>query len=163
MASLANGSKISVNYGAGDSGSRPLHGKAIRIGNSTGNTLFLPDNSAAEKASMYNNFPKTGITGDKGEYLYNDGSTDYVVSLTVSLGGEGYCYSPSAPGAGAPPSCPAGWTDAGAIYGQGNPNTYSGDGTIRFGDVGWNFYQSQAYGCSGGYVFGMGVRRCYAP
>src|SRR5210317_1340983 len=77
MASLANGSSMLVRYGPGGDGNRPERLRWMIIYNSSGSTMFIPENSAAERSAMwsyfpyrYNPDPAYGVTSTKK--LYNN-------------------------------------------------------------------------------------------
>jgi len=112
------------------------HNRGMKITNNTGKDLFLPDNSEAERNSVYRVGPgsrETGAWVDSSGRLRRD---------QVAIGN--YCWSGYPNEAQpTPPSCPSGYTDGGVCatnaampdYGNG-PKTYRPpyDGTVPVAD-----------------------------
>lgn len=163
MARLNNGNGLyGQDYGPGGDVNRPIINRFISIYNATGADMFIPDNSAAERVSVYNyvgNVP--GVTAKKGRYW----ASPYLYQSTAIMGipGGSPCWSPRTPGAiyRTPAGCPSGFNDIGVTNQQNvNPNTYRYDGTVRHGTLAWEFYQVLAYGCPTPFVANISVRRC---
>jgi len=105
------------------------HNRGMTINNQTGKDLFLPDNTEAERNSVYRAGPGSRETGnwvDSGGYLRRD-------QVAVGI----YCWSGpnfnfAADPQPTPPECPSGYYNAGVyatnaampVYGDGLAKTY---------------------------------------
>lgn len=156
---LANGATLAGRYGDGGDSSRPDAGKWVWLYNSSGYTMFIPENTAAERDSVYNNFPYRDV--NYSDFLYTIAGQNRYVRLNTAIG-TGPCWSPYFGGTyGTTASCPAGYTDlTGQANAEGNPLDYSGAAGIPTNTV-WDFYWDNDYGCPSGYVAGVSSRRCY--
>lgn len=150
-------------WGPGDDGCRPLHGRAFKARNGY-TDLWLGDATAGEKNSVYSSFNgKFGIDTWYGNYVYVvSGQTRlYIGVVTTSPA----CYSASPPAAPTPGDCPAGWTAQATVLSQnGNPNDYCGNSTVNStttASAQWTGYQQVGYGCPSGFIINFKVRRCY--
>jgi hypothetical protein len=94
------------------------HNRGIKIYNTTGKDLFLPDNSTGEKNAVFNYVPGTVYRGnwvDSQGCLRRD---------QIAFGN--YCWN-GVPGGSdprpTPPACPSGYTDGG-VYATYGPMVY---------------------------------------
>jgi len=161
MAVLSNGQYVLGSFGPGDDGCRPLHGRSFKGRNVTGQTLFVPENSAGEKHSVYNTWGgKGGIETWYGNYEFVVSSVNrlYIGVVTTSPA----CYSSSPPAAPTPGDCPGGWTAQATVLSQnGNPNDLCGNATVNNNSAQWTGYQQVGYGCPSGFIINFRVRRCF--
>lgn len=174
MAVFNNGSTGIYDYGPGDSPRRPHYNRYIKITNSTGYNMFLPDNSAGEKQSVFNNILSVpGVSGRGPGNHYYSGSYVY---QNPSVIGNGPCWCPNAGGSyNNPAGCPSGFTqEIAAVDATGNPNSQSGVANINhptaitdgYGNVSgynnglWVAFQALNYGCPSGCVGRFRTRIC---
>ena len=175
MAVFNNGATNIYDYGPGDSPRRPHFNRYIKITNSTGLAMFLPDNSAAEKASVFNNI--LGVPGVSGRGPGNQYFSGNFVYQNQSRIGNGPCWCPNFPGSYIDPGgCPSGFTQEGTLFNvAGNPNTQDGVANINhptpitdgygnptgsYNNALWAAFQALNYGCSPGCVGGFRTRLC---
>jgi len=147
-----------VRYGPGGDGNRPERLRWMIIYNSSGSTMFIPENSAAERSAMwsyfpyrYNPDPAYGVTSTKK--LYNN----------VAQIGNGPCWNNSSNSANykTPGGCPSGYTDEGvANFNNLRPNYENGRTGVNHGDGAWMFYFDKDYGCSGTTYMKASIRYC---
>jgi hypothetical protein len=155
---LASGSSILGRYGGGGDANRPERLRWLILYNNSGSTMFIPENTAAERVSVYNNFPNKesldpayGVTANRK--LYNN---------TATLG-NGPCWNNNSNSANylTPAACPAGWTDEGVVNQNSvNPNNQNGVTGVLHNNVGWMFYFERDYGCNSTSFAKVSVRRC---
>lgn len=157
---ISNGTSLLSRYGPGDSGSYPESGRWMIVVNNSGYTMFLPENSAGERNSIYSGFPNRIVGGHYGtaSRLYNN---------TARIG-NGPCWS--GPGNTGnyndPPGCPGGYTDAGFADGSvstpgENPISYNGAGGVPHGNPFWMSWYALGYGCPGNFPYAKWrVRYC---
>jgi hypothetical protein len=164
MIQLQQSLAISGEWGPGDDGCRPLHGKYWRARNAYSVAIGAPNGSAGEKHSTYFAWNgKFGIDTWYGNYVYVvSGQTRlYIGVVTTSPA----CYSASPPAAPTPGACPSGWTEQATVLSQnGNPNIYCGNSTVNStttASAQWTGYQQVGYGCPDGFIINFRVRRCY--
>lgn len=158
---INNGTSILSKYGPGDSGSYPERGRWMIVVNNSGYTMFLPENTAGERNSIYSGFPNKIVGGHYGivSKLYNN---------TARIG-NGVCWS----GAGNtgnyndPPGCPSGWTTEGLVQdsvtdpANQNPNSLSGRAGSPHENVFWMAWYALGYGCPGSHPYAKwSVRYC---
>lgn len=156
---LANGGEILGRYGDGGDGNRPERLRWVILYNNSGSTMFIPENTSAERDSVYNNFPNKhkpdpayGVTGNKR--LYNN----------TAIMGNGPCWNNHSNNANykTPSACPSGYTDEGVVnQNSTQPNNENGVTGVLHGDIPWMFYFEKDYGCSGNTLAKISVRRCY--
>lgn len=156
---LANGGEILGRYGDGGDAQRPERLRWVIIYNNSGSTMFIPENTSAERDSVYNNFPNKhkpdpayGVTGNKR--LYNN----------TAIMGNGPCWNNHSNNANykTPAACPSGYTDEGVVnQNSTQPNLENGVTGVLHGDIPWMFYFEKEYGCSGNTYAKISVRRCY--
>lgn len=152
---IANGATILGRYGPGGNSGRPELNRWVYLYNSSGATMFIPENSAAEREAVYNNFPYRYTGG----YGVTGTSRFYVNKVTNATGP---CWSPYFAGSYITPAgCDSGYTDGGVVNGTGNAIDYNGTPGILHGTIPWMFYFVAAYGCPSGFVAGYSVRYCY--
>lgn len=157
---LVNGDSILGRYGTGNDSRSPEDGRWLILYNNTGKTMFIPENSAAEREAVYNHFPYAhrpdsgrgyGITSTKK--LYNN----------TSGHGTGPCWSPHSNSAQytTPGGCPSGYTDEGVANGNNlNAILSNGQTGVNHGNVQWMFYLDQRYGCPTGFFAKYSIRYC---
>ena len=156
---LNNGTSTAVlDWGPGGDTRRPQMNRYMKLTNSTGKDMFLPENSAAEKLAVYNSLSVSGVTKLKGQYYV--GSTLYNNTAAI---GTGPCWFGNSNSAAYvdPPACPSGFTtgttaDANNV----NANDYIGNTSILHGNVSWMSFQYLNYGCSSGVYAKFRVRYC---
>jgi hypothetical protein len=146
---ISNGTSLLNRYGPGDSNSYPERGRWMIVVNNSGLTMFLPENSQAERTAIYNNFPNRIVGGHYGiaSRLYNN----------TARVGNGACWT--GPGNTGnyndPPGCPGGWTDAGTVEGSvtdpgnQNPNSLVGRAGNPHANPFWMAWYALGYGCPG--------------
>ena len=121
------------------------HNRGMKITNTIDKDLFLPDNTEAERNSVYRAGPATRITGN-----WIDGGAGGAYRLRRDQVAVGiYCWSGpnfdfAADPQPTPPACPSGYSDAGVyatnaampVYGDGLAKTYRSpyDGTVPVTD-----------------------------
>ena len=158
---VTNGTTSSLlDWGPGGASNIPFSNTYMKIANSTGYDLFLPDNSTAEKQAVFNNFSVPNATKYVGQY----GDSGILYNNTANITSVGPCWTPFIPGYvpyPTSPSCPSGYTDAGDQYANGNPNNYEAYPSILPSDLLWQAYQYLQYGCPSGYNSRFSVRQCY--
>lgn len=159
MATLANGASRIARYGPGGQSDRPEYNRWVYLTNPSGLTMFLPENSEAERNAIYNNFPyKTqyvrgyGTTGTGGVRLWQNSNAI----------GTGPCWSTFFGGTYATPAaCASGFTQEGSVVNAyTNPLSYTGL-TTQHTNVGWQFYLQYRYGCPDTFRMGASTRYCY--
>jgi hypothetical protein len=151
MARLNNGeADIVRSWGPGyndgpDSYAAPTwyHNRGMKITNTTGKDLFLPDNAEAERNSVYRAGPGSRQTGN---WVDNAGRLrrDQVATGIYCWSGPNFDFG--ADPQPTPPACPSGYSDGGIyatqgpmpIYGDGLGKTYRPpyDGTVPVTDWG---------------------------
>jgi hypothetical protein len=139
----------------------------MKVSNSAGADLFLPDATAAERLSVYNNLNRPNITVFKGQY-----HIDSQLYRNTAIIGTGPCWFGNSDSAtyNTPAACPAGWTEGTpGLFGSTlyvseenniNPNDYVNDGTIRHKNVSWMSFQVLDYGCPTNAYAKLSVRYC---
>lgn len=156
---LGSGSSLLGRYGDGGDGNRPERLRWVILFNNSGSTMFIPENTAAERDAVYNNFPNKykpdpayGVTGNRR--LYNN---------TAAIG-NGPCWNNNSFSANynTPAGCPSGYTNEGVVNQDNvNPNSQNGVTGIFHNSGVWMFYFEKDYGCSSGSFAKVSVRRCY--
>jgi len=132
---LNNGSSTSIlNWGPGYNDG-PItyaaptwyHNRGIKITNNSGKDVFLPENSTAEKNSVYRAVPFTSETGNYYTYLVSRSQVNPTLRKDVVAVGA-YCWngppSTAVDPIPVPGSCPEGYID---IY----PSTYKTYGPLN--------------------------------
>lgn len=161
---LVNGDTILGRYGSGNDSRSPELGRWLILYNNTGKTMFIPENSAAERESVYENFPYA-YRADSGGRGYGVTSTKKLYNNVCTNGlqnGSG-CSHPHTnqqvfvtPGA-----CPSGYTDEGILYvHNANALNQNGQTGVKHGNVEWMFYIDQLYGCPSPFLAKYAARQC---
>jgi len=126
----------------------PLLNKAALITNNrTDYDLFIPTNTAEEKAAFYNYIGQTSdVEVLYGQYIYNN----YLWNNTASIGTGGPCWNGTPGGSYAdPPSVPAGFSEDSVVNAACQPYLWSGEpATVHQSDVGWMFFMTMHWGCA---------------
>ena len=149
-----------LDWGPAGDGTRPHANRYMKVVNASGKDLFLPENTAAEKNSVFNYLSASGVTVKRGQYFV--GSTLYNNKAEI---GTGPCWIGNSNSAAynAPPACDAGWTTGSLVSANNvNPNTYNGNASILHGTAAWMFYQVYGWGCGSGAIAKVQVRYCTA-
>ena len=156
-----------------------LSGISCQFENRSGNTLFIPANSAAEKQSVYANLSSvSGITMYRGHFHYPQDLSGtpkmYLVKSNMTNTHNGLCYSSSNfTGSTAPPDCDSGYTSEADSFGSvvinsalfGTTMTTNYYGTSN--QLGWawlihSMSTSGVYCANASYPYGsVRVRLCY--
>lgn len=159
MARVNNGTTSDVlDWGPGGYTRIPNRSRYMKVSNSAGADLFLPDATAAERLSVYNNLNRPSITVFKGQYY--SGSTLYRNTGAIGTGPCWYGGSYSAT-YNTPAACASGYSDGGVNNEDNvNPNNYVNDGTIRHTNAAWMFFQIFDYGCPPDATAKISVRYC---
>ncbi len=101
-----------------------LTGISCQFENRSGNTLFIPANSAAEKQSVYANLGSvSGITMYRGHYHYPQDLSGtpkmYLIKSNMTNTHGGLCFTSSNyNGSTAPPDCDSGYTSESDSFGS---------------------------------------------
>lgn len=168
-----------ANYGDGGVDfNRPVLGRwcLFRISAPGALDSFIPQNSAAERDSVYNTAagPNSWLSwiGQYGAIVGTPPAGGDLYRLYNNVGniGNGPCWV----GNGAfnsgnyitPPACPGSFpASEGVFNGIGNPLDYTQDATIKNSNdtasVLWCFWQTYDYGCGAGNTGKFSVRKCY--
>lgn len=159
MATLSSGQTKLGRYGDGGDGNRPERSRWVILRNNTGSTMFIPENTSAERESVYAKWPSRysadpayGVTGNKRFYS------------NTAVMGNGPCWNNHSNSANykTPSGCPSGYTDEGVVnQNSTRPNLENGVTGVLHGDIPWMFYFEKDYGCSGNTYAKISVRRCY--
>jgi hypothetical protein len=161
MIRLNQYTSIKGDWGPGDDGCRPLHGRQFKGFNGYSIPIGAPNGSAGEQHSTYSAWNgKFGIDTWYANYTFTvSGEVRlYIGVVTTSPA----CYSASPPAAPTPGNCPGGWTAQATILSQsGNPNDLCGNATVNNNSAQWTGYQQVGYGCPSGFIINFRVRRCY--
>lgn len=150
MARLNNGSSAVYDFGPGGYARIPLRNRFIKIFNNTGYDMFIPDNSTAEKLSVYNNFSVPGATKLFGQYAVGNNLFNNRSAI-----GTGPCWN-GTPGGSyqTPAACPSGFTQTELVN-----NAMTNANLFRFwannehntsNRNGWMAFQEWDYGCTVG-------------
>lgn len=160
---ISNGTSLLNRYGPGGNGSYPELNRWMIAVNNSGLTMFLPENSAGERQSIYNGFPNR-ITGGH----YGNGGDSRLYNNRARVG-NGPCWT--GPGNTGnyndPGGCPGGYTDGGFADGSvgspgQNPNAFAGAGGNPHANVFWMAWYALGYGCPGNAPYAKWrVRYCY--
>ena len=103
------------------------HNRGMKITNTTGKDLFLPDNAEAERNSVYRAGPGSRETGN---WVDSSGRLRRDQVATGIYCWSGLPFNNSMDPQPTPPACPSGYTDGGVYATQGPMPTY-GDGVGR--------------------------------
>lgn len=178
---LPAGKKLMGKYGPGTDGNRPKVGKACIVTNNRSKTMFIPDNSTAERTSVYNS--SFSDRGSGASYLINYGNYARLYSNTSTMG-NGPCWNGNNGDLNykTPAACPSGYTseinpninDGYARHSfsgntkspTSNPNAWKnhdiGANAIHHQNPSWVFYNDRDYGCGTNYSIGrISIRYCY--
>lgn len=144
MARLNNGTSAVYDFGPGGYARIPFRTRFIKIFNNTGSDMFIPDNSTAEKQSVYNSFSVPNAPKYFGQYAV--GNTLYDNRSAI---GTGPCwYGTPAGSYQTPAGCPSGFSQESLLNNSfTNANLYKNYATIEHNNVGWMAFQEWDYGC----------------
>lgn len=164
---LNNGqSSSALRWGPGGVSNRPELNRWMKVINSSGLDIFLPDNSGAERNAVFNNLPGnvSGVTVRKGQY----GVGSVLYNNTARIG-TGPCWQPNSNPASYqnPAGCPSGFTAGGGGGDSGfadvnstNTITFNGQAGIPHNNATWMAWYALGYGCPSGFVAKWRVRYC---
>lgn len=154
------------NYGPGGPAARPQLNRWVVFQGIANAAMFIPQNSAAERLSVYNS--NAFQTRRTGQYTLDVGSGNnrYQLYQNNAAIGNGPCWIGLTGGNNSnyntPPGCGAGLTDGGVDNEKPiNPNDYANQATIQHNAAGWTFYQNKGYGCATGNSTGISNRWCF--
>jgi hypothetical protein len=121
--------------------------------------MFIPERTAAERISVYNNFPQQNRAGNS----YGVVGNRRIYNNTAVIG-NGPCWNINSNAANyrTPGGCPGGWAEEGVTNTNNvNPNSQNGRAGVHHNDGAWMFFQDRPYGCPGGTFAKVSVRRCF--
>ncbi len=167
---LPAGQRYLSRYGPGNDGNRPERYRWCIVYNTSSSNMFLGENSAAERYSIWNEFQDSGgrVYGDGRQY--NTGTSTYGYTSTRRLYnntaqiGNGPCWNWNSNSANyrTPANCPGGFTREGRTNNNNvNPNNYNATTGVFHYNGAWMFFMEKDYGCGGNAYMKVSVNRCY--
>jgi|SaaInlV_125m_DNA_1040241.scaffolds.fasta_scaffold11760_4 hypothetical protein len=167
---LPSGQRYLSRYGPGNDGNRPERYRWCIVYNTDSSNMFLGEQTAAERYSIWNEFQDSGgrVYGDGRQYnlgtsTYGYTSTRRLYNNTAQIG-NGPCWNWNSNSANyrTPANCPGGFSYEGRTNNNNvNPNNQNGRVGVFHYDGAWMFFMEKDYGCGGNAYMKVSVNRCY--